>query len=128
MRYVFFVLGFIFYSIFALDIENDRDFMTWGWLLLSVYFFINSIIRYYDDKSKTKSTDNNLEFTDISSEKWRKYYFKDYEVLIVYPKELNVSASGGHRVLDSEGTSHYIPTGWVHLEWKAKEGEPKFVR
>lgn len=56
MRYVFFLLGILFYVIFAYDIENDRDFLTWMWLLASAFSFINSIIRYqYDMKEKEKN-------------------------------------------------------------------------
>lgn len=68
-----------------------------------------------------------LEFKDISSEASRTYLFPHgIKVKISEPQKLNVSASGGHRVFDSAGTSHYIPSGWVHLEWVAKEGKPHF--
>jgi hypothetical protein len=76
------------------------------------------------------------EFTDISGEEWRKYLFAE-EVLpdgrirrsvslqINGPAYLNVSPSGGHRILDKEGISHYVPCGWKHLSWKAN---PHFVK
>jgi hypothetical protein len=67
-----------------------------------------------------------LEFKDISSEQSRTYHFADRSFTIVEPMKLNVSASGGHRLFDSAGTSHYIPAGWLHLEWTAKEGKPHF--
>jgi len=66
----------------------------------------------------------NLIFKDISSEEYRTYDFPDYSITIEKPLKLNVSSSGGHRVLDFEGVSHYIPSGWRHLEWK---GSPPFV-
>jgi hypothetical protein len=74
------------------------------------------------------------EFIDISSERWRRYNFPssagiaDDEVRISLPCFLSVSKSGGHRILDEQGISHYIPTGWNHLEWEAKDGKPHFVK
>jgi hypothetical protein len=68
--------------------------------------------------------DADLKFTDISTEQWRAYEFPEKEVRIERPIALNVSRSGGHRVLDAAGVSHYIPKGWIHLTWKA---DPHFV-
>lgn len=73
--------------------------------------------------------ESGLEFTDISSEHYREYNFGQQGfVRIREPKKLHVSASGGHRIWDGNGVSHYIPTGWIELTWKAKEGEPNFVK
>lgn len=70
-----------------------------------------------------------LEFTDISSEEFRQYEFLGGDrVRIDAPLYLNVSKTGGHRVFDSKGVSHYIPLTWIHLFWKAKEGQPNFVK
>ncbi len=70
-----------------------------------------------------------LEFTDISSEKWREYHFLGGEIVrIKRPLLLNVSESRGHRIFDAKGVSHYIPSGWIHLKWKAKDGAPNFVK
>ena len=66
----------------------------------------------------------NMEFVDISSEDYRTYQFNETLIRIEKPVKLNVSKSGGHRILDSEGISHYIPTGWQHLSWR---GSPPFV-
>lgn len=72
--------------------------------------------------------DAGLGFSDISSEKARTYYFPGNEHVTIYdPQFLNVSRSG-HRILDRDGNSHYIPKGWIHLVWKAKQGQPHFVR
>ena len=50
-----------------------------------------------------------LEFVDISSEQWREYQFLGGETIrIDAPLKLNVSESGGHRIFDAEGVSHYI--------------------
>ncbi len=80
-----------------------------------------------DLRNKTK-----LEFTDISTETYRTYHFvKDgetFSVCINKPQYLNVSRGGGHRILDEHGLSHYVPKGWHHLLWKAKDGEAHFVK
>jgi hypothetical protein len=71
---------------------------------------------------------SDLEFSDISSEQFREYTFPEGEtVRIDNPLNLNVS-DHGHRVFDAAGSSHYVPLGWIHLEWQAKEGQPHFVR
>jgi hypothetical protein len=73
--------------------------------------------------------ESDLEFSDISSEEWREYQFESgATVRIEHPLRLNVSASGGHRIFDAQGQSHYIPFGWIHLRWEAKPGAPNFVR
>ncbi len=73
--------------------------------------------------------ETDLEFTDISSEHWRRYTFVSGMMVVVEkPLWLNVSDNGGHRILDSFGYCHYIPYGWVHLEWQAKDGSPHFVK
>lgn len=70
-----------------------------------------------------------LEFTDISSELWREYRFLgDETIRIDRPLRLNVSDSGGHRIFDAEGVSHYIPAGWIHLQWVVQDGAPNFVK
>ena len=54
MRYILFGIGLLNWIAFAYDIENDRDFMTWIWLLTSLFFFVNSYVRYkHDIKHKT---------------------------------------------------------------------------
>lgn len=78
---------------------------------------------------KTELRNNSdLEFSDISSEKWRQYDWGHTTILIESPLSLNVSESGGHRVLAADGVSHYIPSGWIHLSWEAKDGAPHFVK
>lgn len=70
-----------------------------------------------------------FEFTDISSEIFRSYRFPSGNtVTIQSPTHLSVSSSGGHRILDEEGVSHYIPQGWIHLWWKVKDDQPHFVK
>lgn len=73
--------------------------------------------------------DTDAEFTDISSEYWRRYTFvSGMLVVIEHPAWLNVSDSGGHRILDQQGYCHYIPYGWIHLEWQVKDDAPHFVK
>lgn len=74
------------------------------------------------------TNESGLEFTDISSELFRVYVFKDKEIRINAPLWLNVSKSGGHRLFDAAGISHYIPAGWIHLYWDVKDGNPNFVK
>lgn len=70
-----------------------------------------------------------LEFVDISTEKFRIYEFARGErVRIDSPLQLHVSKSGGHRIFDEHGISHYIPSGWIHLYWRAKPDQPNFVK
>jgi hypothetical protein len=73
--------------------------------------------------------ESGLEFTDISSEQFREYAFANDEILrIENPLKLHVSESGGHRIFDAQGNSFYVPKGWLHLRWQAKEGQPNFVK
>jgi len=73
--------------------------------------------------------ESDLDFTDISSEAWREYHFESgATVRIDNPAMLNVSESGGHRIFDEQGLSHYVPKGWIHLVWEPKPGQPNFVR
>lgn len=38
------IMGIAYFIGFAYDIEYDRDFMTWMWLLTSEIFFLNAIV------------------------------------------------------------------------------------
>ena len=81
--------------------------------------------------AETRAFNNgtDLEFADISTEMWREYRFLGGETIrINRPLRLNVSESGGHRIFDAEGVSHYIPAGWIHLQWVAEDGAPNFVK
>lgn len=81
-----------------------------------------------NEQEKTVQNNTDLKFVDISSEAYRRYTFPGGDtVTITEPTQLNVNA-GGHRILDASETSHYIPKGWIHLEWKAKAGQPNFVK
>jgi hypothetical protein len=71
-----------------------------------------------------------LEFKDISDETYRVYVFSDIEIRIENPLKLHVTfkkSGHSHRIYDAQGVSHYIPSGWKHLYWQVKEGQPNFV-
>ena len=73
--------------------------------------------------------ESGLEFKEIKTEKQRTYEWADgFKVNIEHPTHLNVSASGGHRILDYLGISHYIPSGWRHLYWTVFDDAPNFVK
>ena len=67
-------------------------------------------------------------FNNITSELSRTYRFPGDELVVIKnPVAINVSRAGGHRVIDDEGKTHYIPKGWIELVWHAKDGEPHVV-
>lgn len=67
-------------------------------------------------------------WTDITSERYRVYEFVDKEVKIEAPVALSVSKSGGHRIFDNFGKSHYVAPGWKHLYWEVEDEAPYFVK
>ena len=69
-------------------------------------------------------------FFEVTTEEYRVYDWLDGTRLqISDPCYVSVNpTNGGHRVLDADGVSHYIPAGWKHLYWKAKPGQPHFVK
>lgn len=77
---------------------------------------------------KTKSNEPVLVFKSIEDEQVRTYKFPNNEIVTIKePLKLNVSESGGHRILDAAGESHYIPKGWIQLSWKVKDGREPFA-
>lgn len=70
---------------------------------------------------------SSLKFKNIDDEEYREYIFPDGQIIrINRPLYLNVSKSGGHRLFDKSGMCHYIPYKWIHLRWRAREGEDHF--
>lgn len=64
-----------------------------------------------------------MKFDDLSNEQSRSYRFPQEEIVtITSPVALNVSRSGGHRVIAADGEVHYIPKGWLKLSWIPREG------
>ena len=50
-------------------------------------------------------------------EKKRVYYFPNDEYVVLKEViELVVRPSGTHRLKTTDGKSHIIPTGWIHIE------------
>jgi len=72
-----------------------------------------------------KEVTKDLEWKNIEHEEYRTYTFwkdgKFVRVKIVNPVKLNVSKSGGHRILDCKNVAHYIPSGWIHLFWETND-------
>ena len=73
--------------------------------------------------------ETNLEFKDISSERYREYTFPSgITVRIDNPLLLHVKEdSGSHRIYDAQGRSHRISPDFHQLTWESKDGEPNFV-
>ncbi len=68
-------------------------------------------------------TEGGMIFNDIRVEDHRIYTFPDgSEVRIDNPQWLNVSKSGGHRIIMFENSAVYIPSGWLKLQWWNKPG------
>ena len=69
-------------------------------------------------------------FFEVDTEEYRIYKWGNgSSVRIESPAYVSVNPNnGGHRILDMDGMSHYIPTGWIQLSWKSKEGAPHFVK
>ena len=84
------------------------------------------------------NVNKNMEWKDISDEKYRTYMFPNQyvdffspsiiTVTIDFPQLLNVNyKSGGHKIIDEFGISWYIPAGWVGLKWASFEnGVPTY--
>lgn len=70
------------------------------------------------------------EFVSIDGEIKRTYHFPTQSgivpIVLHNPVALNVSESGGHRLILACGKSVYIPTGWICLEWETKPGYEKY--
>jgi hypothetical protein len=61
-----------------------------------------------------------MNWKNIGTEEHRTYQFPDEQyVTIKFPIALAVAESGSHRRVVAGGLSHYIPSGFIHIEWKA---------
>jgi hypothetical protein len=112
----FFTVMFnIHYSVIS-NIENFAGKKKKPLAEISMFFlFINSI------KSTTfQPTEEFLYCNSLT-------YFQGDKIKIEFPLYLSVSKSGGHRLFDANGISHYVPPTWIHLTWKSKEGSPHFI-
>lgn len=71
---------------------------------------------------------SNYTFFDVTSEEYREYVFlRKGTIRIDNPVAVAVSKSG-HRILDAEGVSHFVSNEWQAINWKAKDGQPHFVK
>jgi len=69
-----------------------------------------------------KQVNKDLDWKNIDHETFRVYQFPNGEfVRISNPVLLNVSRSGGHRILDNKDVAHYVPSGWIHLYWETRD-------
>jgi len=78
-------------------------------------------------------TDNlDLIFYDISEELYRTYIYPDGIITIEKPlavcwkEEYRPFGGSPHRVVDSQGTAHYLPAGWIGMEWQKDDNTPLF--
>jgi hypothetical protein len=70
-----------------------------------------------------------MEWSSLAGEEYRTYTFvvDGQKVELQVPgDELNVSASGGHRIKGRDGLAYYIPAGWLWLTWKPKDPSDMF--
>jgi hypothetical protein len=48
----------------------------------------------------------------------RKYHFPGGDVVTIESPKTLIVSENGHRIITKDGQSHYIPYGWIHLEWE----------
>lgn len=73
------------------------------------------------------STEAKPDVKNISTETKRTYTWPDgSKVTIESPVQLVVSANG-HRIVDAQNNGHYVPKGWIHLQWFNKPGAEALV-
>ena len=58
-------------------------------------------------------------------EEWREYRFPGGELVRIEKPQYLIVSDNGHRLLDGDGRSHYVPYGWIHLCWENK-GDHEF--
>ena len=64
---------------------------------------------------------NKLIFNSTENEQWREYVWGDgYVLRITEPLWVNVSKSGGHRVIDKAQRCYYVASGWRYITWEGK--------
>lgn len=67
------------------------------------------------------------QFTDISAEAYRTYYWsKDEWLFIENPMRLHVSDSEGHRVASLNGQQYYVKPGWKYIVWGVDDKKAHF--
>jgi hypothetical protein len=76
---------------------------------------------------KMKQTKNSLfpyykKVVLSDKEEWREYRFPGNEIVRIESPQFLIVSDNGHRVFGLDDISHYIPYGWIHLQWKNKSG------
>lgn len=68
-----------------------------------------------------------LPFRSVEGEEWRRYTYPDGTVVTVNKvRYLAVVDNDNAYLLDETGRAHFIPRGWVHLEWVVEADAPHF--
>jgi hypothetical protein len=68
-------------------------------------------------KIKFEDIRSPLPFKNISGEVYREYVYESgARYRVEDPIGLHVSASGGHRIITSDGLSVYVMAGWIAFE------------
>jgi hypothetical protein len=62
------------------------------------------------------------DFETINNEVYRTYTFPSGAIVKIEEPVKILRNERGHRLISADGTCHYVPVGWVHLQWKPKEG------
>jgi hypothetical protein len=47
----------------------------------------------------------------------RTYRFPNNEFVTITKPQFVIISDNGHRLLDGDGISHYVPYGWIELTW-----------
>ena len=47
----------------------------------------------------------------------RIYRFPGQEIVTINHPQFVIISDNGHRLLDADGVSHYVPYGWIELRW-----------
>jgi hypothetical protein len=72
-----------------------------------------------------KQVNKDLNWHNIDHEIFRCYTFiidgKPAKLRINNPVLLNVSKSGGHRILDKDDVSYYVPYKWLCISWETND-------
>jgi len=73
-------------------------------------------------KQTNKSLFPFYEKVDLSEDEVsRTYIFPGNEKVTINEPQFLIVSDNGHRLLDADGISHYIPYGWIHLFWLNKK-------
>jgi len=67
----------------------------------------------------TKAPGVKLSFFDLTGEIYREYTFPGYDTIMITGSVSGaINKAGDHFIYDAGGVAHYIPSSFIHLEWK----------